>query len=112
MKCIFSAQFKQLIKEMFIVAIVGSSLVSIALLGIAGLGYVSIHWFDFINLVDVSSNGPIDYYFRQGFYIGVLLALIIAVLASIYFCILHPIYFLIRYPKRVLNYIFDCKETK
>ena len=112
MKCIFSAQFKQLIKEMFIVAIVGSSLVSIALLGIAGLGYVSIHWFDFINLVDVSSNGPIDYYFRQGFYILLLLVVAILALVSIYVLILHPIYFLIRYPKRVLNYIFDCKETK
>ena len=112
MKCIFSAQFKKLIKAMFIVTIVISSLTLITLFSIVGLGYVSIHWGDFINLVDVSTNGPIDYYFRQGFYIGVLLALSIVVLTSIYFCILHPVYFLIRYPKRVLNYIFDCKETK
>ena len=112
MKCIFSAQFKQLIKEMFIVAIVGSSLVSIALLGIAGLGYVSIHWFDFINLVDVSSNGPIDYYFRQGFYILMLLVVAMVALVVVYVLIVYPTYYLIRYPKRVLNYIFDCKETK
>ena len=38
MKCIFSAQFKQLIKEMFIVAIVISLLVFIAFLSLAGLG--------------------------------------------------------------------------
>ena len=112
MKCIFSAQFKQLIKEMFIVAIVGSSLVSIALLGIAGLGYVSIHWFDFINLVDVSSNGPIDYYFRQGFYVLMLLVVAMVALVVVYVLIVYPTYYLIRYPKRVLNYIFDCKETK
>ena len=110
MKCIFSAQFKQLIKELFIVAIVISSLTLIILFSIAGLGYVSIHWFDFINFVDVSTNGPLDYYLRQGLNILLLLVVAILALVSIYVLILHPIYFLIRYPKRVLNYIFDCKD--
>ncbi len=112
MKCIFSAQFKQLIKELFIVAIVISSLTLIILFSIAGLGYVSIHWFDFINFVDVQTSGPIHYYFIQGLDILLLLVVAIAALVSIYLLILHPIYFLIRYPKRVLNYIFNCKETK
>lgn len=110
MKCIFSAQFKQLIKEMFIVAIVISLLVFIAFLSLAGLGYVSIHWFDFINFVDVYTKGPMDYYLRQGFYILMLLVVAIMDLVVVYVLILHPIYFLIRYPKRVLNYIFDCKD--
>ena len=110
MKCIFSAQFKQLIKELFIVAIVISSLTLIILFSIAGLGYVSIHWFDFINFVDVYTDGPIDYYIRQGLNILLLLVVAIVALVSIYVLILHPIYFLIRYPKRVLNYIFDCKD--
>ena len=110
MKCIFSAQFKQLIKELFIVAIVLSVLTSVIMFSIAGLGYVSIHWFDFINFVDVSTNGPIDYYLRQGLNILLLLVVAIVTLVSIYILILHPIYFLIRYPKRVLNYIFDCKD--
>lgn len=109
MKCIFSAQFKQLIKELFIVAIVISSLTLIILFSIAGLGYVSIHWFDFINFVDVQTSGPIHYYFIQGLDILLLLVVAIMALVSIYLLILHPIYFLIRYPKRVLNYIFDCK---
>ena len=52
MKCIFSAQFKQLIKELFIVAIALSVLTSVIMFSIAGLGYVSIHWFDFINFSD------------------------------------------------------------
>lgn len=110
MKCIFSAQFKQLIKELFIVAIVISSLTLIILFSISGLGYVSIHWFDFINFVDVQTSGPIHYYFIQGLDILLLLVVAIVTLVSIYVLILHPIYFLIRYPKRVLNYIFDCKD--
>ena len=112
MKCIFSAQFKQLIKEMFIVAIVISLLVFIAFLSLAGLGYVSIHWFDFINFVDVYTKGPMDYYLRQGFYILMLLVVAMVALVVVYVLIVHPTYYLIRYPKRVLNYIFDCKETR
>ena len=110
MKCIFSAQFKQLIKELGIVAIALSILTSVIMSSIAGLGYVSIHWFDFINFVDVYTKGPLDYYLRQGLNILLLLVVAIVTLVSIYVLILHPIYFLIRYPKRVLNYIFDCKD--
>ena len=110
MRCVFSTQFKQLIKDLSIVTVFISSLVLIAFLSMAGLGYVSIHWFDFINFVDAYTNGPIDYYIRQGFYVGVLLALSILALITVYGIILHPIYYLIRFPKRVLNYIFDCKE--
>lgn len=110
MKCIFSAQFKQLIKELFIVAIVLSVLTSVIMSSIAGLGYVSIHWFDFINFVDAYTKGPMDYYLRQGFYILMLLVVDIMALVVIYVLIVHPTYYLIRYPKRVLNYIFDCKD--
>ena len=110
MKCIFSAQFKQLIKELFIVAIVISSLTLIILFSISGLGYVSIHWFDFINFVDVYTKGPMDYYLRQGFYILMLLVVAMVALVVVYILIVYPTYYLIRYPKRVLNYIFDCKD--
>lgn len=110
MKCIFSAQFKQLIKELFIVAIALSVLTYVIMFTITGIGYVSIHWFDFINFVDEQTSGPIEYYFIQGLDILLLLVVAIVALVSIYILILHPIYFLIRYPKRVLNYIFDCKD--
>ena len=110
MKCIFSAQFKQLLKELFIVAIALSVLTYVIMFTIMGIGYISIHWFDFITFVDVQTSGPIHYYFIQGLDILLLLVVAIVTLVSIYILILHPIYFLIRYPKRVLNYIFDCKD--
>ena len=110
MKCIFSAQFKQLIKELFIVAIALSVLTYVIMFTIGGIGYISIHVFDFINFVTSYTSGPMDYYFRQGLNILLLLVVAIVALVSIYVLILHPIYFLIRYPKRVLNYIFDCKD--
>lgn len=91
MKCIFSAQFKQLIKEMFIIAIVTCSLTLIIMFSIAGLGYVSIHWFDFINFVDVQTSGPIHYYFIQG--LDILLLLVVAIVSLV-----------------SINYIFDCKD--
>lgn len=53
MKCIFSAQFKQLIKELSIVTVFIGSLTLIVVFIIAGLGYTSIHWVDFINFVDI-----------------------------------------------------------
>ena len=112
MRCVFSTQFKQLIKGLSIVIVFISSLVFIAFLSMAGLGYISIHWFDFINFVDAYTNGPIDYYLRQGFYILLLLVTGVVALVAVYSIILHPIYYLIRFPKRVLNYIFDCKESK
>lgn len=112
MRCVLSAQFKQLIKELSIVTVFIGSLTLIVVFIIAGLGYVSIHWVDFINFVDIYTNGPMDYYLRQGFSIFTLLVAGVVALVSIYVLILHPIYFLIRYPKRVLNYIFDCKETR
>ena len=110
MRCVFSTQFKQLIKELSIVTVFIGLLTLIVVFIIAGLGYVSIHWVDFINFVDIYTNGPMDYYLRQGLNILLLLVVAIVTLVSIYVLILHPIYFLIRYPKRVLNYIFDCKD--
>ena len=112
MRCVFSAQFKQLIKELSIVTVFIGLLTLIVVFIIAGLGYVSIHWVDFINFVDIYTNGPMDYYLRQGFSVFTLLLAGVVALVSTYVLILHPIYFLIRYPKRVLNYIFDCKETR
>lgn len=112
MRCVFSAQFKQLIKELSIVTVFIGSLTLIVVFIIAGLGYVSIHWVDFINFVDIYTNGPMDYYLRQGFSVFTLLLAGVVALVVVYVFILHPIYFLIRYPKRVLNYIFDCKEIK
>ena len=110
MKCIFSAQFKQLIKELSIVTVFIGLLTLIVVFIIAGLGYVSIHWVDFINFVDIYTNGPMDYYLRQGFSIFTLLLAGVVALVVVYVFILYPIYYLIRYPKRVLNYIFDCKD--
>ena len=112
MRCVFSTQFKQLIKDLSRVTVFISSLAFIIFLSIAGLGYLSIHWFDFINFVDVYTKGPLDYYLTQGFSILLLLGLGIVALVAVYSIILHPIYYLIRFPKRVLNYIFDCKESK
>lgn len=112
MRCVFSTQFKQLIKDLSKATVFISSLAFIIFFSIVGLGYVSIHWFDFINFVDEYTKGPIDYYFIQGFYILALLATGIVALVAVYSIILHPIYYLIRFPKRVLNYIFDCKESK
>ena len=93
MKCIFSAQFKQLIKEMFIIAIVTCSLTLIIMFSIAGLGYVSIHWFDFINFVDVQTSGPMHYYFIQGLDILLLLVAGVVALVVVYVFILYPIYY-------------------
>lgn len=112
MRCVFSTQFKQLIKDLSKVTVFISSLAFIIFLSIAGLGYISIHWFDFINFVDVYTKGPLDYYLIQGFHILLLLVTGIVALVAVYSIILHPIYYLIRFPKRVLNYIFDCKESK
>ena len=112
MRCAFSTQFKQLIKELSKVTVVISSLVFIFFISMAGLGYVSIHWFDFINLVAEYTKDPIDYYITQGIYILLLLVTGIVALVVVYSIILYPIYYLIRFPKRVLNYIFDCKESK
>lgn len=112
MRCVFSTQFKQLIKDLSIATVVISSLAFIFFLSIAGLGYVSIHWFDFTNFVDVYTKSPIEYYFKQGFFILLLLVTGIIALVAVYSIILYPIYYLIRFPKRVLNYIFDCKESK
>lgn len=116
MRCIFSTQFKQLIKDLSkatSIATVFISLLSfIFFLSLAGLGYISIHWFDFINFVNSYTKGPIDYYFKQGFYTFLLLVMGIVALVAVYRLILYPIYYFIRFPKRVLNYIFDCKESK
>lgn len=112
MRCVFSTQFKQLIKDLSKVTVFISSLAFIIFFSIAGLGYISIHWFDFINFVDAYTQGPIDYYLKQGFCILLLLVTGIVALVAVYSIILYPIYYLIRFPKRVLNYIFDCKESK
>lgn len=116
MRCIFSTQFKQLIKDLSIATSIATAVISslafILFFSIAGLGYVSIHWFDFINFVDGYTKGTIEYYFSQGTHILLLLVTGIVALVVVYSIILYPIYYLIRFPKRVLNYIFDCKESK
>ena len=111
MKCVFSTQFKQFIKELSIVTIGISSLTLLFMFSVVGIGYASIHWFDCSNLVTVTRSDIsfIHYYFIQGFYMLLFVMMGMIALLALYAFILYPIYYLIRYYKKVLNFIFTCK---
>ena len=111
MRCVFSTQLKQLIKELSIVTIVISSLTLIILFSTVGIGYASIHWWNCYNFVTVTSyhTSLLGYYFGQGFYILMFGLIGMAALVALYTFLLYPIYYLIKYYKKVLNFIFTCK---
>ena len=111
MKCVLSNEFKELCSSVLYTAIFVAMLTAAFIALSTAIGYTSLHWFDLALEIPVV-EGPFEYYLKQGIILIVITIVLILLLTMFYSLVLYPLYYLIFNFKKILNFIFDCKETK
>ena len=110
MNCKLSPQFKELCLIISCI-LIGGIVIALLLISIFFIvGYTSLHIFDLVLILKADS--PSEYYFFQGMILVCLFVIAIGLTCIIYLAIIYPLYFLIFKYKKVLNFIFDCKDNK